>query len=181
MTQLHVFLLLCVTDALVVMNKASFSFRLDRMPYAKGVHLIHSPQQLYPSCNITEVLEPKYTERRSSISFACCNAFTRNEKMSVRMFATQPNESNLIFFKAGRAVYRVRLAVAPAKRFLSCELTVEVTNFAQGMLMAMTKPHLFCTAEDKHFQEYRRGVLRGHEGSDDFWIMAERVMDKYSR
>lgn len=33
--------------------------------------------------------------------------------------------------------------------------------------------------EHPHFKEYRRAVLRG-KGSDEFWIMAERVLREYS-
>lgn len=33
--------------------------------------------------------------------------------------------------------------------------------------------------ENRNFTEYRRGVLRGR-GSDEFWIMAERVMREYT-
>ena len=33
--------------------------------------------------------------------------------------------------------------------------------------------------ENANFTEYRRAVLRG-KGSDEFWIMAERVLREYS-
>jgi len=33
--------------------------------------------------------------------------------------------------------------------------------------------------ENANFTEYRRGVLRG-KGSDEFWLMAERVMREYT-
>jgi hypothetical protein len=33
--------------------------------------------------------------------------------------------------------------------------------------------------ENANFTEYRRGVLRG-KGSDEFWLMAERVLREYT-
>ena len=35
--------------------------------------------------------------------------------------------------------------------------------------------------ENEQFKTYRRAVLRGPHSSDDFWIMAERIMHEYTR
>ena len=47
--------------------------------------------------------------------------------------------------------------------------------FVHGMESGYTMP----VKENANFTEYRRSVLRG-KGSDEFWIMAERVLREYT-
>jgi len=185
----YLFLLFVGQSQALVITKASFSLVLSKMPYAQSVHAIHSPQRLYPLCNITDVQVPKFWHDRSTISFMCCNPFTGHEQMRVRMSTTQPNESSLYFFSKEKAMFKVRLQVVPTQQFRCSDMTLEITTFAgESKRVIMNVLATLCeeetlmmmgVAEDPHFQAYRRGVLRG-QGSDEFWIIAERVIREYS-
>ena len=195
------------------LTKATLYFDFHRIPYAAGVHHIHSPQHISevhkigaPFFQIERVEAPKCSETKSSIAFTCSTLFIK--AMRVRMFASQPNESNLLFFKDGRALYGVRFTVTPIHAFLSHRLRVDVTFFSgssaqratlkslmpvfmfiNGMedRLAMAARQNGCYLDDglrtvreyPEFTQYRRFVLRG-KSSDEFWIMAERVMREYS-
>lgn len=83
--------------------------------------------------------------------------------------------------------------------FLAHRLTVEVTFFAtenrfratiKGLLpvffflvrLSGMKEYRYSAApapENANFSEYRRGVLRG-KTSNEFWIMAERIIRDYT-
>jgi hypothetical protein len=80
--------------------------------------------------------------------------------------------------------------------FLAHRLQVDVSFFTDGAAFRPTLKSLLpifmfvngmesqCgyaapAKENANFTEYRRGVLRG-KGSDDFWIMAERVLREYT-
>jgi hypothetical protein len=80
--------------------------------------------------------------------------------------------------------------------FLSHRLCLDITFFAtseafratiKGLLpiflfvngMEDQRGYHLPVKENANFTEYRRGVLRG-QGSDFFWIMAERVLREYT-
>lgn len=103
------------------LSKISLHFDFDRIPYAAGIQHIHSPEHVSethrlgaPFFRVDSVDAPKLTQdRKTSISFGCSTLFIQN--MRVRMFSCQPNESNMYFFKDGRALYSVRFTVIPTK------------------------------------------------------------------
>ena len=85
---------------------------------------------------------------------------------------------------------RLPHCVCMLQAFVSHRLLLDITFFSSGgTRLRSLLPVLFFVDslerqptlihEDPHFKTYRRAVLRGH-GSDDFWIMAERVWRKYS-
>lgn len=82
------------------------------------------------------------------------------------------------------------------KAFLSHRLRLDVTFFTgnhafRATVKSLMPIFLFVNGmedqigyrlpvkENANFTEYRRAVLRG-KGSDEFWIMAERVLREYS-
>ena len=84
----------------------------------------------------------------------------------------------------------------PTQAFLSHRLRLDVTFFAGNQALRATLKSLMpifmfvsgmadqCgyrmpVKENANFTEYRRGVLRG-KGSDEFWLMAERVLREYT-
>ena len=107
--------------ALMSLSKVSLSFDLHRIPYAAGVQHIHSPEYIAETHNlgaplfrIDSVRRPDLrSAERTSIVFTCSTLFIKGVR--VRMFSRQPNESNLLFFKDGRALYGVKLMVIPTK------------------------------------------------------------------
>ena len=195
------------------LTKATLHFDFHNIPYATGVHHIHSPEHISqthklgaPFFHIDSVKEPKVSaDGKASIGFTCSTLVTKG--MRVRMFSTQPNESNLLFFKDNRALYRVRFSVIPIRAFLSHRLTLDVHFFSgsseyRATLKSLMPIFMFINGmedrvamlarstgcyydgalanhEHPHFTQYRRAVLRG-KSSDEFWIMAERVMREYS-
>jgi hypothetical protein len=106
------------------LSKVSLHFDFDRIPYAAGIQHIHSPEHVSethrlgaPFFKIDSVSRPNLSSRdRTSISFVCSTLFIKD--MRVRMFSHQPNESNMLFFKDGRALYGVRFTVVPTKVLL---------------------------------------------------------------
>ena len=84
----------------------------------------------------------------------------------------------------------------PTQAFLSHRLRLDVTFFAGNQALRATLKSLMpifmfvsgmedqCwyrmpVKENANFTEYRRGVLRG-KGSDEFWLMAERILREYT-
>ena len=107
-------LLLIATPVASLLTTFSLSFDFHRVPYATGIRHIHSPEHVSethrlgaPFFNIDSVDEPK----NRSISFVCSTLVTKH--MRIRMFSRRPDESHLLFFKDGRALYGVKLSVAP--------------------------------------------------------------------
>jgi hypothetical protein len=184
----------------MTLRKATLHFEFANIPYAAGVHHIHSPEQIAethrlgtPLFRIDSVEPPRIAADRSSISFVCSTVFARNVR--VRMFTTQPSVSNLVFFKDNRALYSVRLSVVPLRAFTSHRLRLDMALFTEDKALRATIKSLMplilfvnrisdlvsidLLHENPLFREYRRAVLRG-KSSDEFWIMAERVMREYS-
>ena len=182
------------------LSKATLHFEFPHIPYAAGVHHIHSPEQIAETLrlgaalfHIESVDAPHIGADKSSISFVCSTVFAKNVR--VRMFATQPNESNMIFFKDNRALYSVKFSVVPLRAFNSHRLRLDMTLFTEDKALRATVKSLMplilfvnrmsdllsvdLVCENPLFMQYRRSVLRG-KGSDEFWIMAERVMREYS-
>jgi hypothetical protein len=103
------------------LSKISLAFEFHRIPYAAGIQHIHSPEHISethrlgaPFFRIDSVGRPDLNSTgRTSIAFVCSTIFTKD--MHVRMFSNQPNESNLLFFKDGRAIYGVKFVVIPTK------------------------------------------------------------------
>jgi len=106
------------------LSKASLVFDFRRVPYAAGIHRIHQPPPLF---RIEHVDPPSMTDNKTAILFTCSTPCLRNAR--VRMFASRPDESNLFIFKEGRALYGLRLSVAPTRSFESHRLQVDVTMF----------------------------------------------------
>ena len=84
----------------------------------------------------------------------------------------------------------------PTQAFLSHRLRLDVTFFAGNQALRATLKSLMpifmfvsgmedqCryrmpVKENANFTEYRRGVLRG-KGSDEYWLMAERILREYT-
>jgi len=103
------------------LSKISLAFDFHRIPYAAGIQHIHSPEHISethrlgaPFFKIDSVDRPNLNcTGRTSVAFVCSTIFTKD--MRVRMFSHQPNESNLLFFKDGRAIYGVKFTVIPTK------------------------------------------------------------------
>ena len=103
------------------LSKISLAFDFHRIPYAAGIQHIHSPEHISethrlgaPFFKIDSVDRPNLNcTGRTSVAFVCSTIFTKD--MRVRMFSRQPNESNLLFFKDGRAIYGVKFTVIPTK------------------------------------------------------------------
>ena len=189
--------LLCMRSPAMSMQKASLSFEFPRIPFAAGIQHIHSPEYFagihgVPSemFRIESVGEPKVLDSRTTVTFNCSTLFV--PQMRVRMFSSQPDESNLLFFKDDRALYGMRFKVGPTRAFKSHRLHVEFSFFdALGRPEAKSLLPIFLffsrmesdccipiVRENRNFTRYRRAVLRG-KGSDEFWIMAERVIREY--
>jgi len=186
----------------MALSRVSLHFDFGRIPYAAGIQHIHSPEHVSemhqlgaPFFRIESVDQPNLSlPGRTSISFSCSTPFMKH--LRVRMFSQQPNESNLLFFKDSRALYAVKFTVIPTKAFLSHRLRLDTTFFtadgaaSRATLKSLLPIFMFVNRmeedeyrvpvkENANFTEYRRGVLRG-KGSDDFWIMAERVLREYT-
>ena len=195
------------------LSKVSFSFDFHRIPYAAGIQHIHSPEHIAethrfgaPFFRIDSVSKPDLrSTEHVSITFTCSTLFI--QAMRVRMFSRQPNESNLLFFKDGRALYGVKFTVIPLRGCAhlhnathlhdpSHRLRLDVTFFTgtpafRATLKSLLPLFMFVNAmedqvgytmpvhENANFTEYRHGVLRG-DGSDKFWLMAERVRREYT-
>ena len=201
----------------MALSKLSLQFDYHNVPYAAGIHLIHSPEHISamhgvgpPLFHIDCVEPPKISEGHSSIAFRCSTFLIPN--MQVRMFTSQPDICNMLFFKDRRALYRVKLTVIPTKvhplhphrcpglrsllpqAFLSYRLCLDVTLFStyksfRASMKSLLPIFIFVESlqdaplhveEDEHFKAYRRSVLRGGGSSNDFWIMAERVLREYT-
>lgn len=108
------------TSPRMTLTKTSLYFDFDNIPYAAGIQHIHSPEHISethrlgaPFFKLEEVRAPEFSDTRTSILFTCSTIFIKD--MRVRMFARNPNESNLLFFKDGRALYGVKFHVMPTK------------------------------------------------------------------
>ena len=117
-------LLFALTPSACLVTTFSLSFDFHRVPYSAGIRHIHSPEHVSethrlgaPFFTIDSVDEPK----NRSISFVCSTLVTKH--MRIRMFSRRPDESHLLFFKDGRALYGVRFTVAPLDevRVIVCE------------------------------------------------------------
>lgn len=169
------------------LSRTTFDFDFPSTPYTQGVHRIHSPERICsPLFKLGTVDKPFFENSRASISFSCSTPFISN--MRVRMFTSEPQQSNLFFFKDGRALYVVRLRAIPTNAFQAHRLQLEITFCGSEPNRAVLKsllPILFMVtrsaenrtaADNCYLAEYRRGVLRG---TDDFWVVAERVIRTY--
>jgi hypothetical protein len=89
-------------------------------------------------------------------------------------------------------LYSVKLSVDPLRAFTSHRLRLDVALYADDKLRLALKtlmPLILYVnqmsearsfeGENPFFAQYRRSVLRSRS-SDEFWIMAERVMREYS-
>jgi len=182
----------------MALRRATLNFEFPDIPYAAAVHYIHSPEQMAgahklgaPLFQIESVEAPRIGTDKSSISFVC--SFMLAKTVRVKMFAVQPNESNLIFFKGNRAMYAMKMSVDPLRAFASHRLRLDLTLFSEDKALRTTIKTLMplmlyvnymgelqsFQGENPLFAQYRRAVLRS-KSSDEFWIIAERVMREYS-
>ena len=179
------------------LGKITLNFEFCRIPYAAGIQHIHSPEYFASAHNLgpaffklESVDVPRFTDTKTAIAFNCSTLFVKH--MHVRMSSCQPNESNLRFFKEGQALYTLRFGITPTKAFTSHRLRMELTfhsKFHKASVKSLLPIFLFfggieaghrpLVKENANFTQYRRAVLRGR-GSDEFWIMAERVIREYS-
>jgi len=180
----------------MALRRATLNFEFPDIPYAAAVHYIHSPEQMAhklgaPLFQIESVEPPRIGADKSSILFVCSFVFAKN--LRVKMFAAQPNESNLIFFKDNRALYAAKMSVDPLKAFASHRLQLDLTLFTEDnelraaiktlvpliLYVSNMTEEISFENENPLFAQYRRAVLRS-KSSDEFWIIAERVMREYS-
>lgn len=179
------------------LERISLHFDFNRIPFAAGIQHIHSPEYFAGTHNIGPLLfelesvgEPQCTPSKTSITFNCSTLFAKH--MCVRMFSRQPNESNLLFFKDGRAVYTLKFTVSPTKAFTAHRLQMDLNfhaDFHRPTAKSLLPIFMFLSSLDNDYQplvhenanltQYRRAVLRGR-GSSEFWIMAERVIREYN-
>ena len=177
------------------LGKVTLNFEFGRIPYAAGIQHIHSPEYFASThgpalFQLDSVDAPRIMDAKTAVSFNCSTLFVRD--LRVRMSSCQPNESNLLFFKDGRALYALRLSVAPTRAFLSHRLQVDLSFHSElhkADLKSLVPIFMFFRGLEDHYQPlvqenanftaYRRAVLRGR-GSDEFWIMAERVIREYN-
>ena len=179
-------------------SKASLFFDFNQIPFAAGIQHIHSPEYFAGAHNLAPAMfeiesvgAPRCLDAKTTITFNCSTLFLKH--LCVRMSSSQPNESNLLFFKDGRALYGLRFTVIPARAFMAHRLQLDVTFFTDSRLYradikSLMPIFLFLNgmddcyqptvAENANFTRYRRAVLRG-QGSSEFWIMAERVIRAY--
>ena len=130
------------------LTKASLHFGFPGVPYAAGVHHIHSPEHIAdthklgaPFFKIESVDKPRNKDTdKVSIAFTCSTLFIKN--MRVRLFSSQPNESNLLFFKDGCALYGAKFTVTPTKAFLSHRLRLDVCFFSGNSMYRTTLKRL---------------------------------------
>ncbi len=115
-----------LSPRMMSLSKATLFFDFRRVPYAAGIHRIHQPPPLF---RIEQVDPPSMTQNKTAILFTCSTPCMKSAR--VRMFTSRPDESNLFVFKDGRAVYGVRLSVAPLRSFESHRLQVDVTLFEE--------------------------------------------------
>jgi len=180
----------------MALRRATLNFEFPDIPYAAAVHYIHSPEQMAhklgaPLFQIESVEPPRIGADKSSILFVCSFVFAKN--LRVKMFAAQPNESNLIFFKDNRALYAAKMSVDPLKAFASHRLQLDLTLFTEDnelraaiktlvpliLYVSNMTEEISFENENPLFAQYRRAVLRSKR-SDEFWIIAERVISEYS-
>jgi hypothetical protein len=100
-----------------------------------GMIHIHSPEHISethklgaPFFKLMQVLPPKLSESKASISYFCSTLLFKN--MHIRMYTNRPDQSNLLFFNSqGKALYQVCLAVLPTNGFSSHKLTIDISLF----------------------------------------------------
>ena len=180
-----------------VLSRATLHFDFNKIPYAAGIHHIHSPELIakahHPSFQIDGVDEPELSPMngRNSIGFTCSTNCTKDVR--AQMFTSQPNESNLIFFKNNKPLYSIRFKVKPAMAFTSHSLQMDVRfmglhSEAKDVLMPIFTfansmedllPFHIPVYENPKFMAYRRAVLRG-KSCNHFWAMAEHIMHEYT-
>jgi hypothetical protein len=118
-----------------VVNKISLAYEFPRVPFEMGVSHIHSPEHISethklgaPFFKLMQVLPPKLSESKASITYFCSTLLVKN--MYVRMYTNRPDQSNLLFFNSqGKALYQVCLTVTPSSCFSSHKLTIDIALF----------------------------------------------------
>jgi hypothetical protein len=112
----------CSHGPRMALSQMSLQFEFPTIPYAAAIHHIHSPEHMAelhglgaPLFTINHIHPPNVSSSPSitSISFDCSTIFMQN--MQVSMFTSQPDVSNMLFFKDKRALYQVKLSVVPIK------------------------------------------------------------------
>lgn len=186
------------------LTKVTLHFDFDGIPFLQGMRHIHTPEHIAtthrlgaPFFHLKRVDPPRCTENRTSITFTCGTLVT--PEMRIRMYTSRPNESNLLFFKQGRALYGARFSVFPTKAFTSHRLQLDITFFTghpvlQNALKTLTPVFLLVNAlEDRfvyrlpethvnrEFEAYRHAVLHGHKKTDDeLLLLAQEVLRAYT-
>ena len=100
-----------------------------------GINHIHSPEHISethkfgaPFFKLMQVLPPKLSESKASITYFCSTLLLKN--MYIRMYTSRPDQSNLVFFNSqGKALYQVCLTVLPTNGFSSHKLKIDISLF----------------------------------------------------
>ena len=168
-----------------MLQHTTLKFPFPHVSFDAGMRHIHAPEHIAethrlgaPFFRLREVQPPRLTDDRSAVVFNCSTLLTPH--MRVVMFSTRPDQSNLLFFVGGRALYTVRLTAEPSASLTSHTLRLDITFFlAQDFLLFRAVRLLlplfllingledrvaFATgadyAEDAHLAAYRAWVLR---------------------
>ena len=171
---------------LLLLQHTTLKFRFPGVSFDAGMRHIHAPEHIAethrlgaPFFRIRQVQPPVLTDERSAVVFLCSTLLTPH--MRVVMFSTRPDQSNLLFFVGGRALYTVRLTAEPSASLDSHTLRLDITFFlAQDywlfralrlllpvflLVNGLEDRHAFAAAssyaEDAHLAAYRAWVLRG--------------------
>ena len=156
-------LLLLLSPCLSLLTTFSLNFDFHRVPFAVGIRHIHSPEHVSethrlgaPFFTIDSVDEPK----NSSISFVCSTLITKC--MRIRMFSRRPDESHLLFFKDGRALYGVKFTVVPIDE-VSHHLRLDVSLFTGHVLVHAIVKMLMPVVLFINGMEDKAGYCLSHE------------------
>jgi hypothetical protein len=130
----------CHTQTEMGLSSLAFHFDFPTVPYAVGLHHIHSPEKMAerhglgaPLFRVDSTQPPSFCSSAFvSIAFVCSTAFMQH--MHVRMYTSQPDVSHMLFFNQDRAaLYRVKLSVTPLKVCFHLALPLQGASFASIM------------------------------------------------
>lgn len=183
------------------LSKANLHFDFTNVPFIDGIRHIHSPEHITPthrfgtpSFKIQHVDPPVHSDSRNAISFTCQTLLSPHG-MRVRMYTSRPDESNLLFFQDGRALYGVKMTATPLRGFQAHRLSLDITFFTGSpplldaikaalpvvlLVHGLEDAHNFHLPEheDPQFAKYRSLVLGDND--DERLLLAKHVMAVYS-
>ena len=117
------------------LQRTTLTYHFPRVSFDEGMRHIHAPEHIAathrlgaPFFRLREVQPPLLTGERSAVVFNCSTLLT--PRMRVVMFASRPDQSNLLFFVGGRALYTVRLTASPSASLEAHTLRLDITFFS---------------------------------------------------